>query len=272
MVLQGFGEGRVRTVTSLPVATSNGPAGQLTNRVRDELAARIARGELAAGSQLPTERELSSAFAVSRVTVRRAIASLAQDGLVYAIQGRGTFVASDRLAEPPNALLSFHDMVASERVVVGAQPLHTEVRPATLSESELFGIAPGAPLFALDRLRTLDELPVAIDSNVLPLGLAPDLPEVDWSQESLYSRLEAAGHAPVTADYAVEARPADAEQAELLATTLGAPLLVAESCAFDDHRRPIVLGVISYRGDRYRFRSTLVARSRSIRLDAGDRR
>jgi DNA-binding GntR family transcriptional regulator len=251
------------------VATRNGPAGQLTSRVRDVLAARIARGELAAGSQLPTERELSSAFAVSRVTVRRAIASLAEDGLVYAIQGRGTFVASDRLAEPPNALLSFHDMVAREGVVVGAQPLHTEVRPATLSESELFGIAPGAPLFALDRLRTLDALPVAIDSNLLPLGLAPGLLEIDWSQESLYSRLEAAGHAPVTADYAVEARPADSEQAELLATTLGAPLLVAESRAFDDHRRLIVLGVISYRGDRYRFRSTLVARSRSISLDAG---
>jgi GntR family transcriptional regulator len=251
------------------MGTKNGPAGQLTTRVRDELAARIARGELPAGSQLPAERELSDAFAVSRVTIRRAIASLAEDGMVHAIQGRGTFVASDRLAEPPNALLSFHDMVARENVVVGAQPLHSEARPATLSESEVFDIAPGAPLFVLDRLRTLDELPVAIDSNVLPLALAPDLPEVDWSQDSLYSRLEAAGHAPITADYAVEARPADADQAELLATTVGAPLLVAESRAFDDHHRLIVLGVISYRGDRYRFRSTLVARSRSIGLGPG---
>jgi GntR family transcriptional regulator len=251
------------------VTPANGPAGQLTNQVRDELAARIARGELPAGSQLPTERELSSTFGVSRVTVRRAIASLAEDGRVYAIQGRGTFVASDRLAEPPNALLSFHDMVSRENVVVGAKPLHSEVRPATLSESELFGIAPGAPLFVLERLRTLDDLPVAIDSNVLPLGLAPDLPEADWAQESLYSRLEDAGHAPVTADYAVEARPADEGQAELLATSPGAPLLVAESRAFDDRRRLIVLGVISYRGDRYRFRSTLVARPRPAGLDAG---
>ena len=60
----------------------------------------------------------------------------------------------------------------------------------------MFGIAPGAPLFELVRLRTLDELPVAIDSTTLPLAVDPDLPGLDWSQESLYARLAAAGHAP----------------------------------------------------------------------------
>lgn len=251
------------------MTTPKAPTGQLTNWVREELAARITRGELADGSQLPTERELSDTFGVSRVTIRRALASLAEDGFVYAIQGRGTFVAAGRLAEPPNTLLSFHDMVAGESVVVGAQVLGASVRPATLTEAELFGIAPGASLFELERLRTLDDLPVAIDSNLLPLALEPDLPTIDWSQESLYSRLEAAGHAPVTADYSVEARSADEREAELLATSVGSPLLVAESRAFAERDRLIVLGLISYRGDRYRFRSTLVAQpSPRLRLDS----
>lgn len=238
----------------------------MTERVRDEIAARITRGDLVPGQQLPTERELVNAFGVSRVTVRRAIAALTEEGLIYAIQGRGTYVASELLAEPPNTLLSFHDMVENEHVVVGAEPLRVEVRPASISEAERFGVAPGTPMFELERLRTLDELPVAIDSNLLPLSLDQSLQEVDWSSESLYSRLADAGHAPVVADFAVEARAADARAAELLGTSIGSPVLVAESEARDSAGRVIVVGVISYRGDRYRFRSTLTAqRQRSGR-------
>ena len=239
--------------------------GHLTSRVRNELAALIHAGELEPGVQLPTERELSSTFGVSRVTVRRALASLAEDGLVHAVQGRGTFVPSGLLTEPPNVLLSFHDMAGRETVKVGASPLRVEVRAATILEGELFGIAPGASLFVLDRLRTLDNLPVALDTNVVPLALDPTLPDADWSQESLYSRLSDAGHAPMTADYAVEARAASEEEAELLSAEPGSPLLVAESQALDADGRLVASGVISYRGDRYRFRSTLTARSQPVR-------
>jgi GntR family transcriptional regulator len=243
------------------VTTTQRGLGQLTARVRDELEGRIARGELAPGEQLPTERELRDEFGVSRVTVRRALASLTEDGLVYAIQGRGTFVASGLLAEPPNTLQSFHELVANEHVTVGAEPLKVEVRPATIDEADTFGIAPGAPLFELVRLRTLDELPVAIDSTTLPLSLDPELPSLDWSEESLYARLVAAGHAPVSADYTVEARAADARVAGLLAASTGSPVLVAESEVSDASGRLIVVGVITYRGDRYRFRSRLTAGS-----------
>jgi GntR family transcriptional regulator len=243
------------------VTTSARGLGQLTSRVREELEGRIERGDLAPGEQLPTERELRDEFGVSRVTVRRALASLTDDGLVYAIQGRGTFVASERLAEPPNTLQSFHELVANEHVTVGAQPLKVDTRAATIDEAEMFGIAPGAPLFELVRLRTLDELPVAIDSTTLPLSIDPALPGLDWSQESLYARLVAAGHAPVSADYAVEARAADARVAGLLAAPPGSPVLVAESEVNDVAGRVIVIGVITYRGDRYRFRSRLAAGS-----------
>jgi len=140
--------------------------------------------------------------------------------------------------------------------VVSAEPLRVEVRPATLREGETFGIAPGARLFELVRLRSLDGLPVAVDSNLLPLSFDEGLPELDWSIESLYARLAAAGHAPVRADYAIEAQAADARNAELLGAERGSPLLVAESQAFDPQGRLVVVGAIAYRGDRYRFRST----------------
>jgi len=241
---------------STPASRPRASQGRLTERVRDDLAQRITRQELGPGAQLPTERDLSVEYGVSRVTVRRALALLTEEGLVYAIQGRGTFVASERLGEPADSLLSFHDMVAGENVVVSAEPLRVEVRPATLREGETFGIAPGARLFELVRLRSLDGLPVAVDSNLLPLSFDEGLPELDWSIESLYARLAAAGHAPVRADYAIEAQAADARNAELLGAERGSPLLVAESQAFDPQGRLVVVGAIAYRGDRYRFRST----------------
>ncbi len=252
---------------SAPETRRQAGSGRLTAWVRDELARRISGQDLGPGQQLPTERELSAEFGVSRVTVRRALAELTEGGLVFAIQGRGTFVATEQLGEPPNSLLSFHDMVAGDNVVVAARPLRVEVRSATLREAELFGIAPGADLIELERLRTLDGLPVAVDSNLLPLGLDPRLPDLDWSVESLYARLAAADHAPVEADYAVEAQAADTRRAELLGAEPGSPLLVAESQAFDPHGRLVVVGVISYRGDRYRFRSRQTAQRQPLRQD-----
>ena len=237
--------------------------GKLTEHVRDALQAQITQGVLPPGAQLPTERELSSEFGVSRVTVRRALAALTEAGLIHSVQGRGTFVMPGVLAEPPNALLSFHSIAANDNVHVGARVLTLEVRPATIREAERFSIVAGVDLFILERLRTLDALPVAIDCNVLPLSLAPALPDVDWTTESLYSRLVATGHGPAQADYSVEARAADDRAAQLLATSPGAPLLVAESDVYDQHGRLIVAGHISYRGDRYRFRSTLTAQHRS---------
>ncbi len=241
------------------MTNTNNATGALTERVREAITARIASGNLAPGHQLPTERELSETFGVSRVTIRRAIALLAESGLVYAIQGRGTYVAPEHLAEPPNALMSFHELAASDSVAVGATVISATVRPATIAEAEDFQIAPGAGLYALERLRTLDDLPVAIDFTLVPLALDPALPELDWATASLYTTLGAAGHRPILAEYSVEALPADDRSARLLGTTANAPMLVADSRTYDPAGRLIVYGRISYRGDRYRFRSRVTA-------------
>lgn len=238
-------------------ATREGP---LYAWVHDTLAARIASGALPRGSQLPPERDLCRELGVSRVTVRRAMASLARQGLVAAVQGRGTFVSAPRVAEPPNALLSFTELAAGRGLVAGARPLSATTRPASMDEAEEFRIAPGSELFALERLRMLDDLPVALDWSRVPLACAPGLPGVDWTTASLYRELALAGHEPVRADYAVEAQAADTRAAAALDLSPGAPVLVAETRSYTAADRLVEVGRMIYRGDRYRFRSTLVAR------------
>ncbi|WP_392544979.1 GntR family transcriptional regulator [Oryzobacter telluris] len=231
----------------------------MTEWVRSELAARIASEAIRPGDQLPTERELCVEFGVSRVTVRRALAQLAEERQIYSVRGRGTFVSTAILGEPPNTLLSFHDLVGREGVSVGASVLESEVRSATWEQAEEFGIAPGSPLFFLSRLRTLDDLPVAIDDTLLPLSLAPEMPDLDWGEASLYETLRAAGHTPHHAEYTVGARGATPSEVGPLRVEVGFAVLAASSLTRDESGRLLVSGLITYRGDRYRFRSTQVA-------------
>jgi GntR family transcriptional regulator len=229
-------------------------------RVYRIIADQIAAGTLTPGDRLPAERTLCSELGVSRATVRRALAELAEDGLVESSIGRGSFVTAGPLVEPPNALLSFTELGGRRGLVPSARVLHREVRPATVEEAEAFGIAPGAEVFVIGRLRMLDGVPVAVDQSRVALQRVPGIVDVDFTTGSLYAILTAAGCAPVRAGYTVEAMPAAWPQAELLGVPEGAPVLVTDTSAYDPADRAVELCRTVYRGDRYRFRATLVRR------------
>jgi GntR family transcriptional regulator len=228
----------------------------------------MADGRLPAGAQLPPERELCEELGVSRTTLRKALAGLAADGAIMAVQGRGTYASPPRLAEPPNALLSFSRLAATKGLTASAVVINREERPATLSEAETFGVAPGSRLFELERLRMLDDLPVAIGRSLVPVAHAAAVVKQDWRFASLYEVLADAGCAPVRATYAIEAQGADAETSRLLGLPVSAPVLVTEATSFAVDGRTVEQSWIVFRGDRYRFQSTLTAPLHSSRLSA----
>jgi GntR family transcriptional regulator len=227
-------------------------------RIYNEIAGQIAAGALSHEGRLPPERVISEQMGVSRATVRRALAALEAEGLIEAVQGRGTFVTAPRLVEPPNALMSFTELARQRGNTAGAVVLDAKVRPATLDEANQFRIAPGSELFELARLRTIDLLPVAVDTGLVPLSVGPELPDHDWSSTSLYDVLAASGNRPIRADYAIEARAATKEQARLLQASPGIPVLTARVGAYARSGQMVQTGEISYRGDRYRFHATLL--------------
>lgn len=226
---------------------------QVTRAIADE----IARGALRPGDRLPSERQLCDRFAVSRATVRRALADLVAGGLVEGQPGRGSFVAQDPLGEPANALTSFTEMGAQRGLRASAEVLTAEVAAATLDEAEAFGIAPGADVFVLERLRLLDGHAVSLDRSRIPLARAPELVELDFASASLYAALDEAGAGPRRAEYALQAVAADARAARLLGIAPGFPLLQTTTRSFDGTDAVVELGEMRYRGDRYRFRTTL---------------
>lgn len=226
-----------------------------------ELAAEIARGAVAPGDRLPGERELCRHFAVSRVTIRRALGELRERGLIEPDGTRGWFVTSVALGEP-NALMSFSEMARSRGLTPGARVLASVARPATIDEAEDLAIAPGTPIFDLERVRLLDGVAVALEQSRLPLHVAPALPEMDLAQGSLYEALRKAGIVPARADYLLQAIPAEPRHAEVLEVEPGAPLLMASARTFDETGKPIELSLSIFRGDRYRFRTTLLRAGR----------
>src|SRR4029077_598073 len=91
----------------------------------------------------------------------------------------------------------------------------------------------------------------------IPLAVAPSLPDMDFGAVSLYDTLRASGVIPTRADYDLQALSADRSQADPLGLAEGAPLLLARAITYDQSGRPIEMSRSYFRGDRYRFRTTL---------------
>lgn len=224
------------------------------------IAGAIARGAFDSGGWLPPERELCSQVGVSRATLRVALRALHADGLLEPVQGRGWHVVTvpGVVEEGQETPLSFTDMAAARGLRPSAMVLSQDTRPATIEEADELCIAPGAGVFCLDRLRKLDDVPVALASACLPVGVAGDITSLDYTTHSLYAALrERCGISPVRAEYVLQARGASEAEADLLGLAEGESVLVGDYRCFDNLDRAFEIGRITYRGDRYRFRTVL---------------
>lgn len=227
-------------------------------RAQEALAEELARDRRPPGWSLPPERALAEHFGVSRVTMRRALDELGRTGVVVRTPGGGWAVSNPPVGEPPNELMSFSEMASSRGLTPGARVLTERRRPATIDEADTLGLAPGAALFELERLRMMDGVPMLVDRARVPLALAPGIDEEDFSTRSLYEVLEERyAIRPALARLTVEAVAADERLAELLELDPGGPLLRCDQLTEDGSGRPIEMCEMVYRGDRYRFRATL---------------
>ena len=223
--------------------------------------AEIDSGALGPGMRLPPERELCQQLNISRVTLRKALNELVEEGLLNSSHGRGWYVTSTRTSkEWPNNLESFSETAHRMGLSVSSRLLRAEVVPATIDEAEEFHIAPGSALFHLDRVRMLNEVPTAIDYTRIPSVYVPDFTSKDFRTASLYEELEAAGLTPVRADSTIEARAADEYAASHLDLEVGKPLLVMNQLVVDSAERALFASKIQYSGERYRLRTFFARR------------
>lgn len=221
----------------------------------------IRDGGIAAGSRILGERELAKLLGISRVTLRRALGELKDRGILVSDEAKGWFVAPPKVGEQ-NVLRSFSEMAAALGLTAGAQVIRKEVRMARLEEAEALQLVAGAELFDVERVRILAGEPVGIERSRIPARRAPGLMQADLVKGSLYAVLREAGAGPAVADYVLSATSATKEQARHLRVPPGSALLACSAISRDVNGVPVELSETVFRGDRYRFQTTLKAELR----------
>ncbi|MCU1578038.1 MAG: GntR family transcriptional regulator [Rhodoglobus sp.] len=223
----------------------------------DHILRQISDGRLTTGMRLPPERELCAELNISRVTLRRALGKLVDDGVLTSSHGRGWFVSGAPARKDwPNSLESFSETAVRMGLVASSRILRLETTPATIDEAEELAIAPGTPLFHLERVRMLGDVPIAIDDSRVAASLVPGFGGIDFARASLYEQLTRAGLDLVRADSTIEAREADAYLSANLSIEAGTPVLVMRQVVVDRLDRPMFASLIRYAGDRYRLRTS----------------
>jgi GntR family transcriptional regulator len=221
----------------------------LYRQLQEALRGAIGSGVLRAQEAIPAERDLANDFAVSRITVRKALDALVAEGLLIRRQGAGTFVAG-RVEKQFAKLSSFsEDMAARGRTVRSDWLLRGEgmVSP---DEALTLGLSPGSAVYRLNRIRFADDLPMALEYSTIP-GFGLD--GADSVSASLYAALEARGNRPVRALQRLRAVLFDEEQATLLGIEPGAAGLLIDRRGFLEDGRVIEATRSFYRGDAYDF-------------------
>lgn len=243
-------------------ATIQSGRGPLYRQLVGSLNAQIVRGALETGAQLPSERDLSEQFGVSRSTVRQALEHLSRAGLLKKIQGRGTFVA-DRvpIAQPLAHVTSFRDAIAARGMRPALRVVSRTQEPADYVLARILGVPPDSPLAHLVYLGLGDGDPLVVYRSAFPAAkmqaaldlfcrtapsdTAPRMPA------EVYARK--AGILQLKAEQRFEARLATAEEARLLGIEEPAAVLHVTSLISGTNGDHVEYRHAVYRGDRYWF-------------------
>ena len=210
------------------------------------LRARVAA--LDAHAPLPSDAQLCEEFGVSRMTARGAVQLLVQDGLVYRVPGRGTFVAPTRANRAASRILSFSDEMRRRGRTPTSRIVERGPRGATEEEARRLG---ATSVYVLRRVREADGEPVALETAVFPAERVAETLEVDLESASVFATLAAAGQVPTAGRAVIGAEAANAEDARLLRVRKGSPLLVERRLIHDQHGTPLELTESRYVGSRY---------------------
>jgi GntR family transcriptional regulator len=214
--------------------------------IEQALRARVAR--LEPHAPLPSEAQLCQEFGVSRMTGRAAVQRLVQDGLVYRVPGRGTFVAASRANRTAGHILSFSDEMRRKGRVPSSRVIERRRRRATEDEERRLGVR---DVVVLRRVRLADGKPLALERAVFPAERIGEALETDLRRESLFATLVDAGLVPTSGSAALAAEAATAEDARLLRVRRGAPLLVERRLIHDQNGTPLEWTESRYVGSRY---------------------
>jgi DNA-binding GntR family transcriptional regulator len=223
-------------------------------QLKESIRSSIVNGELKYGDQIPTELELSEEYKISRITVRKAILELVEEGYLVKKQGKGTFVNKRKIERKIVHFLSFSDACKANGLKASSKVVKKEIIQPTVKDKERLQLEDGDALLFIQRVRYAGDAAIMIENNYFSYKDFHSLLNEDLNG-SVYKILEEKLNVkPARAgELTLEIVRATDEEVNLLNTSSGEPLFYMESTVFDESGRPVHIGKQYILGDSYKF-------------------
>lgn len=224
-------------------------------QIQDNLAELVEVGLLKAGDVLPSERDLSEMYGVSRLTVRQALQALTSRGLLHTQHGVGTFVLPPRpKANLAPTVTGFSQRMREAGMTPTSQLLQAELHPATPVLRHRLALGADEKVLCLRRLRLADDEPLILETSFLPAARFAGLTAHDLEQQSLYHLLETQYGVQVAAtEQTLEPTLLQADEVAHLKQPEGSPAMLVRIVAYDQDQTPVEYSKSVVRGDRCRY-------------------
>ncbi len=222
----------------------------LYSRIQEYIAELILSGKLAPDEKIQSEREFSEDLGVSRMTVRRAITELVNEGLLERKHGSGTYVARAKVTYEAWELANYVQAMQRRNIATASQLLEFSEVAASRRLAELLQLEIGNPIYRISILRLANRVPVILERVFVACKQCPGLEEWNLEKTSITDLLVEAYHiTPSRISQTVEAAVASETVAQQLRVNEGFPLLLLSRVIFAEEQAPVVFAQDFLRGD-----------------------
>lgn len=223
---------------------------QLSDLLRDQ----IRRGLYGPLDRLPSEHDLVRKHSISRITARQALAELERSGLVFRLQGRGSFVARPTVVQGLTQLTGFAEAMPAQGFESTSRVVRTGALRASTEIAHRLALAPGSQVFEIRRLRLVGDSAVSYDVSYFSVEIGRRLAREDLVRRDIFWLLENICQVSLgAADYQIGAVGAEEDIAMQLGVAGGSPLLLIDRLTYDDAGVPLDYEHLYVRADRVRY-------------------
>ncbi|WP_342597998.1 GntR family transcriptional regulator [Psychrobacillus sp. FSL H8-0483] len=231
----------------------------LYQQLKDIIIENIDRGVWSPGDKIYSEQQLSEQFNVSRNTSKKAIEDLVQDGVLYRIQGKGTFLSYPKIEQSLSAFYSFSQVLKDKGLKPKDIILNIKVEKATHKVAKALQISKGEEVIMLQRLRCVKDEPIILESSYFPKKCIRDIEKLSLVGEiPLYDILRNEFDIIVNSAKETFEPILISEEATYLEVKPGSPALLLERVAYDPSKVPVEFCKSIVRGDRCKFYTELI--------------
>ena len=231
-------------------------------QVEEVIRKKIENGVFKEGDMIPAEIELEKEFHVSRITIRKAVENLVQDGLLLKQQGIGTIVTKHFINDEVNSLESFTEKMERQGRKVTSTLLEVRMQAPPEGIGENLNLIAGEQVLKISRIRNVDGSPLALFTTYIPAYLG--IPSSEDFSGSLFEVYAKYGVEPSYSDRSIHAIVVDPTIASLLQITEGGAALQMNYLTYDGQGRVIEYAEGIYRGDWYHYKVRVYRNARRL--------